>query len=269
MLELDVFKVFKLFFLNQGMIILWSFLLISLSFHLILRIFRTAWFKGLMGELLVRCLVFIGLNKNIYRSFNNVFLPTPDGTTQTDHIVVSKYGVFVIETKNMKGWIFGDESQSTWTQLIYKKKYTFQNPVHQNYKHIKALESLLDIDSKAIHSVVVFCGGATFKSDMPENVIYAGKLISHIKSKAQQVLSDSQVEDVISAIESGKLKDTSQTNSDHVDSLKSRRDPNSKQLCYKCGSPMVLRTQKRGDKKGRRFWGCSRYPKCRVIRNVI
>lgn len=67
-------------------------------------------------------------------------LDTPDGTTQIDHVFLSPFGVFVLETKNMRGWIFGSENQAQWTQQIFKQRFKFQNPTRQNYKHLKALE---------------------------------------------------------------------------------------------------------------------------------
>jgi hypothetical protein len=50
--------------------------------------------------------------------------------------------VFVVETKNMKGWIFGSATQPFWTQKIFRSNYKFQNPLHQNYKHVKTLQAL-------------------------------------------------------------------------------------------------------------------------------
>ena len=60
-------------------------------------------------------------------------------STQIDHIVVSPYAVFVIETKGYKGWILGGENAEYWTQIIYKRKSTFYNPIHQNDGHIRFL----------------------------------------------------------------------------------------------------------------------------------
>ncbi len=90
-----------------------------------------------MGEAFVNSAIKRKLDKTKYHLIKDVTLPTVDGTTQVDHIIVSKFCIFVIETKNMKGWIFGGERQKTWTQSIYKNKNKFQNPLHQNYKHIK------------------------------------------------------------------------------------------------------------------------------------
>ena len=97
-------------------------------------ILKSPWFKGITGEFLVNTAARLFLPKDEYHLIKDVTLPNEDGTTQIDHIIVSRYGVFVIETKNMKGWIFGSANQKTWTQKIYKHTHKFQNPLHQNYK---------------------------------------------------------------------------------------------------------------------------------------
>jgi hypothetical protein len=98
-------------------------------------ILKTPFIKGVIGEFKVNLAAKFFLDKYIYTLFKNVTLPTEDGTTQIDHVIVSRYGVFVIETKNMKGWIFDSPQQKTWTQKIYRHTTKFQNPLHQNYKH--------------------------------------------------------------------------------------------------------------------------------------
>src|SRR5690606_8837661 len=94
----------------------------------------------------------------------NVTLNTPDGTTQIDHVFLSPYGIFVLETKNMSGWIFGSEKQAQWTQKLYKRTFKFQNPLRQNYKHLKALEATLGVNPENLHSVITFAGGSTVKT---------------------------------------------------------------------------------------------------------
>lgn len=51
---------------------------------------------------------------NEYHLFNDVYICFNDRSVQIDHIVVSKYGIFVIETKNIKGWIFGTDTSEYW-----------------------------------------------------------------------------------------------------------------------------------------------------------
>ena len=76
-----------------------------------------------------------------YRIVNDVYIYLNDKSVQIDHIVVSKYGVFVIETKNYKGWIFGHENSEEWKQSLLGKKrfwgwsseqHKFRNPIRQN-----------------------------------------------------------------------------------------------------------------------------------------
>lgn len=108
---------------------------------------KSPYFKGKAGETIVNVVNHVNFDKSDYNTnLKDITMKMNDGTTtQIDHIIVSKFGIFVIETKNMKGWIFGDKDQKTWTQSIYGKKNNFQNPLHQNYKHIKALEELLGL----------------------------------------------------------------------------------------------------------------------------
>ncbi|MDF1831175.1 MAG: NERD domain-containing protein [Porticoccaceae bacterium] len=235
---------------------------------MITAVVKSPWFKGVVGETLVKFTAKVRLPSDVYHPVHNVTLPTLDGTTQIDHIFVSVYGIFVVETKNMKGWIFGTEKQAQWTQKIFKKSYCFQNPLRQNYKHIKTLSSALNLEEEHIHSVIVFAGESTFKTKMPPNVTRGGGFVTYIKSFEEKVLSDSQVYEAVDKIESGRLTPSRAINRQHVANLKSRSDATSEQKCPKCGSAMLLRTAKRGSNTGNQFWGCSEYPACKTIRNL-
>jgi ribosomal protein L37AE/L43A len=232
-------------------------------------IIRMPWFKGFIGEAMVNLGSKIFLSKDEYHLMRNVILHTEEGTMQIDHIIISRYGVFVIETKNMKGWIFGSPNQKTWTQKIYRHTNTFQNPLHQNYKHVKILESALGIDGRKIYSVVVFIGDSTFKTEMPDNVTYAGGYIRYIKSKTEAVFSDAEVKTIADKIASGRLTPSFKTGREHVrhvkDIVKAKQNDN---ICPKCGSALVLRVIKKGPDEGKKFWGCSRFPQCRFSRSL-
>ncbi|MBZ0330741.1 NERD domain-containing protein [Halomonas sp. ANAO-440] len=234
----------------------------------LLSIFKSRWFKGIFGEAFVKLIAKLRLPADEYRGIHNVTLATPDGTTQIDHVLVSRYGIFVIETKHMTGWIFGSERQAQWTQKIYRKSFKFQNPLRQNYKHVKALEALLDVPADTIHSLVVFSGSAVFKTRMPGNVTIGGGYVRYIKLFREPVLSDSQVQEVLESITTGRLAPNRQTHRQHVKQLKARFESSAERTCSKCGSDMVLRTSKRDANAGNRFWGCSAYPKCREVQDV-
>ncbi|SMM97710.1 FIG00856926: hypothetical protein [uncultured Candidatus Thioglobus sp.] len=232
-------------------------------------VIKSSWFKGVAGEFVVNIGVKIFLDKKTYHLIKNVTLPTEDGSTQIDHIIVSKFGVFVVETKNMKGWIFGSPNQKIWTQKIYKHSSKFQNPLHQNYKHTKTLQSLLGLNEIQLFSVIVFVGDSTFKTNMPENVTYGKGCIRFIKSKTTPLLTDSQVKEVTEKIQAGRLAPSFKTNREHVNHVQSIiAEKENIKNCPKCSSTMVLREVKKGQKMGNKFWGCSKFPKCRSIVNV-
>jgi predicted RNA-binding Zn-ribbon protein involved in translation (DUF1610 family) len=233
---------------------------------LALSLFKTPWFKGVMGEFIINIFAKWKLDKDIYHLIKNVTLPSEDGTTQIDHIIVSVYGVFVVETKNLRGWIFGSPQQRNWTQQIFRHKNKFQNPLHQNYKHTKTLESLLNLTNKQLHSVIVFIGDSEFKTPMPDNVTYGMGYIRYIQSKSDMVIEPKQVADIIATIETGRLARTFKNHREHTRHVKSLvASKAAKQLCPRCGSDMLLRETKKGENKGKPFWGCSGFPKCRAV----
>ena len=230
---------------------------------------KSRWFKGKFGEFMVNSVAKARLDKDIYHLIKNVTLPTENGTTQIDHVIISIYGVFVIETKNMKGWIFGNKDQKTWTQKIFKETNKFQNPLFQNYKHTKTLESLLGLSDTQIFSVIAFVGDSTFKTEMPENVTTGGGYVKYIKSKTGVVLTPADVTDIITKIENGRLTPSFKTDRAHVAHVREIiAEKSSQTLCPKCGSVMVIRESKRGDNTGKQFWGCTNYPRCRGIINI-
>jgi restriction system protein len=235
---------------------------------LLVAVLRSAWFKGRRGEAFVRRVARRRLPAESYHLLHDVTLPTPDGTTQIDHIFVSRFGIFVVETKNMSGWIFGGESQAQWTQTIFRRSFKFQNPLRQNYKHVKAVQAMAHVPSSAIHSVVVFIGRSTFKSAMPRNVTRRRDCFTYITSFRDALLSDSQVQRTVTALQAARLHPTRRTRREHVQALKIRADPFAQRKCPRCGSSMVVRTAKRGSNAGNQIWGCSAYPACRVIQNI-
>ncbi|MBS4696781.1 NERD domain-containing protein [Aeromonas allosaccharophila] len=263
---------------------------------LIVTLIKTPWFKGMIGEAFINLGIRLFLDKREYHLLKNVTLPTPQGTTQIDQVIVSRFGLFVIETKNIKGWIFGNPAHKSWTQQLYRRRHTFQNPLRQNYLHLMTLKSLLGLADHQLHSIIYFIGDCTFKTPMPDNVMNRG-LIRYIKGKTTPVLTPAEVTRVIDTIQRGRLAANWQTHKQHVAQLRTRHcevphPPSSvaampvvnqvvnaaptiteqltkpNPLCPRCGNQMVLRTAKRGDNKGNQFWGCSGYPKCRFIVNL-
>ena len=285
-----------------------SSLLHNASFFVILALFvvglilKTPWFKGKFGEWVVARILNNRLDPANYRVIHNVMIPDQDGgTTQIDHVVVSPFGVFVIETKNMKGWIFGDAKSATWTQTIYRSKHKFQNPFRQNYKHIKCLAELTGLDERHLIHVVVFIGDCNMKTreNLPEALVTNGReLIDFIRRHQNSTLSPDELQAAMARLNGGRIGNTyanTQSHVAHVREIVEEKDgyratspanpvpasmPTPPQVettpvnledmppaCPQCGAPMVLRTAARGSNAGNRFWGCSKYPQCRGIRS--
>ena len=211
-----------------------------------------------------------------YIVLEDIYLPLPDGTTtQVDQIVVSIYGVFVIEAKDYSGWIFGNESQRQWTQTLHigwgdTEKHHFQNPIRQNWRHIYALSDLLNLPRRYFHNVIAFSSRAEFRTLMPDNVMYRRHLRAYIKSFDVPLLSEAGVERTVAAIRRWANSVTAEQREAHVDNLIRRHDPKclsvavaeGKLKCVKCGARMVLRHRK---SDGKPFYGCSRFPACRSV----
>ena len=246
-------------------------------------IFRLPSVKGKIGEIVVSIFLKLLLDKRDYRVIDNVTIPDDrGGTTQIDHIVVSKYGIFVVETKNMKGWIYGDGNSPNWTQVFNRNsKYQFQNPLRQNYKHIMCLAQLLDLPEEAFVHLIVFVGDCSIKTrdKMPVNVVTGGIMMKNfILSRQVKMFDDIAVAGIIEAIDSGRLTKGLKTHGEHVahvrEIIAEKEEPKpslvlegENPICPKCGSGMVLRTASKGANAGNQFWGCSQYPKCRAIVN--
>ena len=125
---------------------------------------------------------------------------------------------------------------------------------------------------------MVFVGDSTFKTEMPDNVTYAGGYIRHIKAKREVVLSQADIDAVIRQIEQLRLQRGLTTNRQHVRHLRQKQTvaspvtpsttpltpsaapsatPQSPKHCPKCGSEMVLRTTKMEKMRAISFGMCN------------
>jgi Nuclease-related domain len=176
------------------------------------------------GEALLRRVLQSNFPAPDYHLLNNVTLRLNDGTTQVDHVLVSRYGVFVIETKDYKGWIFANPKHANWTQVIFMRKFQFQNPIFQNLRHIRAVRSSLDfLPPEAIRSAVVFTGEAEFKTPVPDGVFVLSEFVDYVRSHTEEMLSENRVHFSIGRLEATRLALTRKTDIEHVQDLRRRR----------------------------------------------
>ena len=96
---------------------------------------------------------------------------------QIDHILVNPNGVFVIETKNYSGDIYGSDEQREWTRVLAygKVKNKIYNPVKQNNTHLYRLRKILPKDFPLV-SVVVFVQNNTQHINSKPYTVFTIKL---------------------------------------------------------------------------------------------
>ena len=219
-------------------------------------------FRGFMGEFWVKQEL-KKLPKNKYLVLNDIMVKQNDGTHQIDHLIISQFGIFVIEMKNYYGLILGDEHKDKWIQYLGKKKSYFMNPIYQNYGHVKALQEILNLDNKMFIPIVCFSNQAKLKIETKNNVVQLDYLVSNIK-RYQNVILNSDIEVIYNKIMKLNITDKLERKN-HVKNIKIKiNEENNKvdnMICPRCGSNLVTRNGKYG-----MFLGCSNYPKCRFIK---
>lgn len=231
--------------------------------------------KGKAGEIYVHNILMELPDE--YYIMDDVVMNTVKGTTQIDHIVISRYGIFVIETKNYSGNIYGNDESNQWTQkiltdVVYSKKwyktYTyvtknkFYNPVKQALGHMYEVKnSLKEWPYLKIVPIIVFTGTAAFVNVNTKNhVIHETDLLATIQSYKTIYLSDTDLQEVIKRIELLNVREYVD-DATHVKNVREAKkdlyNKLSSGICPKCGGTLVERTGKYG-----RFIGCSNYPNC-------
>jgi hypothetical protein len=217
--------------------------------------------KGWLGEGITRLGLWASLDKTLYRRVHNAIVPSDTGTTQIDHIVVSVFGIFVVETKNYNGLILGSKNDIEWTQVLGGKTFKFQNPLLQNYRHVRCLSEHLRLDDEVFRPIVFFIGDCTLKGDVPTNVLTGG-LTAHIRSYQTAILSLNQCALIVQALERLK-QDPTLSAVAHRESLRARH----RATCPNCGGKLVVRKARVGS--GQPFLGCVSYPGCTYTRPYI
>ena len=246
----------------------WLLAALVIVLRILLAIFNSPKAKGRRGEKIVAQKLQSGLSEECV-VLNDVYLPLPNGsTTQIDHMVVSPYGIFAVETKNYSGWIFAEANAKVWTQTIYHTKSTFQNPMRQNYLHVCAIADNLGIGRDYVRGVVVFVGGCTFKTSRPDGVVFANELVPYLGQFKVPLIKSAQIPEIAQAISEWQGTLSNAAKESHVAKLQARHrgvSASDNPSCPRCGGKMVLRTARA---TGKQFFGCADYPRCRGIVNI-
>lgn len=208
-----------------------------------------------------------------YHVINDVIIPdqkeisNKEYTTQIDHLVVSPFGIFVIETKNYSGWIFGAEKSKRWKETFKttKGKY-FYNPIKQNWGHTYALAEHLRLNIKLFKPIVVFSDDCELHVDTTTPVVYMSQLIGLILSYTQVIISENDVALILESIDKINHIGTEIENK-HIQSIGERYIAKETTIlegkCPRCGGQLKLRNGEYGQ-----FYGCSNYPQCRFTHDI-
>ena len=178
--------------------------------------------KGEQGEAMLRQHTDPSLAGKGYHALHDLLIPLYESTTQIDHLYVSRYGIFVVETKNYAGWIYGDAEQKQWTQVLYQQKRRFYNPLKQNETHIKALAYLLKLPMETFHSIVVFVGEAEFKTALPDNVLQGADISGYVHRFRRSLLSQAQVDEIYATLSQKRYRATAAKKRRHVRDVQGR-----------------------------------------------
>ena len=154
----------------------------------------------------VRRILAQGLEKNRYTVLNDITVPAGGGTVSIDHVVVSRFGIFVIESVHARGWISGTDVQDRWKRQHLGRTARFDNPVYRNRLQAQALEALLDFPGRVFHRIVVLTGHRGFRHETPLEVVEAERLIPAMRKKGEQLLTSEQAARALKGIEAGRLK---------------------------------------------------------------
>ncbi|MCM1048404.1 MAG: NERD domain-containing protein [Clostridiales bacterium] len=218
----------------------------------------------------------------------NCYLPKDDGTTtEIDVILIHSSGIFVIESKNYSGWIFGNEKDKMWTQTLRSnggkvQKKHFYNPIMQNNAHLKWLKTIVG-KNVPVYSLIAFSERCTLKNVTLEstdivviNRQHIYESVKYMGNRSIQALSKMDIDRIYEMLYP-YTQTTEYERQQHIDNILTAQHKtndnivsyNINRICPKCGAELVLRTAKKGKHVGEQFYGCSNYPKCRYTSTTI
>ncbi len=187
---------------------IWFIITIFIIVIFLIKLKSPTW-KGRSGERFISNRLH-ELNPAYYKILDDIMLPSngKSRTTQIDHIVVSNYGIFCIETKAFQGWVFGNANQKYWRQVIYKHKQRFYNPLWQNFAHIKAIESLIGSRlKKPIVSLIIFSDADKLNISGTDSVGYRRKIIKKIINYDEVIYSDIERDEIYDLLLNSNITD--------------------------------------------------------------
>ena len=243
----------------------WIIILIAVAVFILLRIKISRGSDsnriGAKGEALVAKKLNRYKNEND-RLLNDVVLLDSKGESyQIDHIFINKNGIWIIETKNWSGRIYGSDEQKEWTQVLAygKEKHRHYSPVKQNLTHVNKILKVLK-GKTAIIPLVVFVS-ADISNVQSGYVCTLDNLPRMVERNYGFYLTPQEIEKYYQTILSCQEK-CSVTSEEHSIIREEKQRGLDKGICPNCGGKLTERQGQSGA-----FYGCSNFPKCRFTIN--
>lgn len=201
------------------------------------------------------------------RTISNVYVENNGNYTEIDVIALTEKGIYVMESKNYKGWIYGRAEDTNWTQCFKNgEKYKFYNPVKQNEGHINKLSQYLGVDKDKMFSFIIFSDLGTLKSvPAPTSnmcIINRYNLLWVMKSELNRrptIFTRREINELYAKL----LPLTQKTEAEkqqHIDRVKGYTTGD---ICPYCQKPLRLINGPYG-----KFYGCTGYPNCKFKRKA-
>ena len=217
--------------------------------------------KGWLGEICVK--IVLGKTKpGMKYVINNLLLNVGENkTSQIDHVLINANGIFVIETKNYSGRIYGCADDFEWTQVLRygKVKNKFYNPIKQNKTHVYHISKIINQDIPLTSAVVFVRGNTRFVNAIGVYNLFGLKRL--ISSNTKTDLTPEQMLEAYELIIGAK--DTSTSQAEHINNIRSLRNDIDNNICPRCGKRLIIRNGKNGS-----FYGCEGYPQCRFTKRI-
>lgn len=246
---------------------------------------KNEWLGNYGEKLTERELKWVNLFGRKGKTLRNIYIPKEGGqTSEIDLLYITQKGIFVFESKNYSGWIFGDENSQFWTAMLpNRQKNRFYNPIKQNRSHMKWLRRNVG-ESVPLFSIIVFSERCELKKVTVESpdvkVIKRDRTYATVRSiweHAPDALTEEKVTELYELLR--EFTDVDQAIRDaHIENIeKTYKAPNPAQektffpgpkLCPRCGKELTLRIAKKGAYAGKTFYGCTGFPSCRYIENI-
>lgn len=211
---------------------------------------------GNRGELKVKR----ALGKNIQDEkyvINDLLIVYEGKSSQIDHVLITRTGIFVIETKNYSGRIYGIGDQREWTQVLQygNVKNKLYNPIMQNKSHIYALSKVIGRNDCFVSIIVFPKAELEIKAATPVGDIDI--IEETLKSRTEMIFKVEEINEIYAKLL--EIKNNPQISArEHVKAIKQMRKDIDNNICPRCGNKLVLLNGKYGE-----FYGCSDYPQCK------